>query len=94
MAVYAVTYKYVPDAETISAVRPSHRAWLAEQLEAGALLASGPMVDTPTALLIWNAEDIESLAGLLDQEPFAVAGLIEERTIQQWNPVFGPWSSL
>jgi uncharacterized protein YciI len=94
MAVYAVTYKYVDDKETIDAVRPTHRAWLSERLAEGKLLASGPMIDTPTALLLWQAEDIETLAGLLSQDPFDVAGLIEERTIQQWNPVFGPWSSL
>ena len=93
MAVFAVTYKYIPDADLVAAIRPSHRAWLTEQLEAGALLASGPMVDTPTALLIWRSESIETLAGLVDQDPFAVAGLIEERSIQEWNPVFGPWSS-
>ena len=93
MVVFAVSYRYVPEPELIDAIRPSHRAWLTEQLAAGALLASGPMVDTPTALLLWRAEDIEALAGLLDQDPFAVAGLIDERTIQQWNPVFGPWSN-
>jgi uncharacterized protein YciI len=50
------------------------------------------MVDNPTALLIWRAESLQELASLLDQDPFDIAGFIGERTITEWNPVFGPWS--
>ena len=92
MNTYAVNYFYVADDETMSEVRPIHRAWLTQQLEAGNLLASGPMVDNPGALLIFKAESVEALAGLLDQDPFDQAGCIGERVINQWNPVFGPWS--
>jgi uncharacterized protein len=93
MNFYAVTYFYVADEETLSEVRPIHRAWLAEQLEAGRLLASGPKVDTSGALLIWKANSVEDLAELLDHDPFDLAGCIGERVIEQWNPVFGPWSN-
>lgn len=92
MKTFAVTYTYAASAEDLAAVRPTHREWLAEQLEAGALLASDPMVDMPTALLIWRAESLEALSALLDQDPFDIAGFIGERTIAEWNPVFGPWS--
>jgi uncharacterized protein YciI len=51
------------------------------------------MVDNPGALLIFKAESVEALAGLLDQDPFDQAGCIGERVINQWNPVFGPWSN-
>ena len=93
MNTYAVNYFYVADDETMAEVRPIHRDWLTKQLEAGALLASGPLVDTPGALLIFKAESVEALAGLLDQDPFDQAGCIGERVINQWNPVFGPWSN-
>jgi uncharacterized protein len=93
MNTYAVNYFYVADSDTMAEVRPIHRAWLNGQLEAGALLASGPLVDTPGALLIFKAESLEALAGLLDQDPFDQAGCIGERVINQWNPVFGPWSN-
>lgn len=92
MAVFAVTYLYSADPDDLNLVRPSHRAWLGERLAEGSLLASGPMVDNPTALLIWRAESVESLAKTLDQDPFDIAGYIGERTITEWNPVFGPWS--
>lgn len=92
MSNFAVTYHYIDDTDLISAIRPTHREWLAEQLERGTLLASGPMVNRPAALLIWKADSIESLNELLDQDPFEVAGVISERTIEEWNTVFGPWS--
>ena len=89
---FAVTYAYAASADDLAAVRPSHREWLAEQFAKGTLLASGPMVDLPTALLIWRADSLEELSELLDQDPFDIAGYIGERTIAEWNPVFGPWN--
>jgi uncharacterized protein YciI len=50
------------------------------------------MVNRPAALLIWNAESIDALSELLEHDPFAIAGAIDERTIEEWNTVFGPWS--
>lgn len=91
MGIYAVTYSYPADSEDLALIRPAHREWLGQQLEAGRLLASGPMVDTPNALLIWRADSVEDLSSLLNDDPFDIAGLILERTIAEWNPVFGPW---
>jgi uncharacterized protein YciI len=50
------------------------------------------MVNRPAALLIWKAESIDALNALLDQDPFDIAGVIVERTVEEWNTVFGPWS--
>lgn len=92
MSVFAVQYLYVDDAEAVSAIRPAHREWSSQLLEQGTLLASGPMVDSPRALLIFRSASIESMNDLLNQDPMEIAGLIAERTISQWNPVFGPFS--
>lgn len=89
---FAVTYHYTDDVELVNEIRPIHREWLGLQLADGALLASGPMVNRPAALLIWRAESIEALNALLDNDPFEIAGAITERTIEEWNTVFGPWS--
>jgi uncharacterized protein YciI len=51
------------------------------------------MVDTPEALLIFRSESAIELAELIDHDPFDIAGCIGSRTIQSWNPVFGPFSS-
>lgn len=92
MSIFAVNYFYTAEPEALAEIRPIHRAWLAEQLENGSLLASGPMVDNPGALLIFKAEDAASLSALLDNDPFDIAGFIGERVVTEWNPVFGPWS--
>jgi uncharacterized protein YciI len=93
MSTFAVTYTFSAEPEEVNQIRPTHREWLAEQLADGSLLASGPMVDRPAALLIFKADSIEQLNALLDQDPYEVAGVIGERTIEAWNPVFGPFSS-
>jgi uncharacterized protein YciI len=93
MSTFAVTYNFSADPDEVNQIRPTHRVWLAERLEAGSLLASGPMVDRPAALLIFKADSIEELNALLDQDPYEIAGVIGERTIEAWNPVFGPFSS-
>jgi uncharacterized protein YciI len=93
MSTFAVTYTFSAAPEEVNQIRPTHREWLAEQLAEGALLASGPMVDRPAALLIFKADSIEQLNALLDQDPYEIAGVIGERTIEAWNPVFGPFSS-
>lgn len=94
MPVFAVTYSYSAPADQLNEIRPIHRAWLATLLETGQLLASGPMVDTPDALLIFQAESSTELAALLDNDPFDIAGFIGTRSILEWNPVFGPFSAL
>lgn len=91
MPTYAVTYHYNATPEQLSEIRPIHREWLAEKLSEGLLLASGPMVDVPTALLIWQVDSVQKLSQILDNDPFDIAGFIGERVIEEWNPVFGPW---
>ncbi len=93
MPVFAVTYVYSATSDQLNEIRPIHRQWLAGLLESGQLLASGPMVDNPEALLIFAADSASDLSQLLDNDPFDIAGFIGSRSVQQWNPVFGPFSS-
>ena len=93
MPVFAVTYVYSATSDQLNEIRPIHREWLAGILESGQLLASGPMVDNPEALLIFAADSASDLSQLLDNDPFDIAGFIVSRSVQQWNPVFGPFSS-
>lgn len=92
MPIYAVNYLYGAEANQLDVIRPIHRSWLGNLLEQDVLLASGPMVDTAEALLIFRSESATELAALLDQDPFDIAGFIQSRSIQQWNPVLGPFS--
>ncbi|MEN9604245.1 MAG: hypothetical protein RL545_934 [Actinomycetota bacterium] len=92
MPIFAVTYKYIDDPELINQIRPTHRVWLKELLDQDILLVSGPMVNRAASLLVFRGESVEELSALLDNDPLEVAGVIEERIIEEWNTVFGPWS--
>ena len=92
MAIFAVTYKYIDDPELINQIRPTHRVWLKELLDQEVLLVSGPMVNRAASLLVFRSDSVEELSTLLDNDPLEVAGVIEERIIEEWNTVFGPWS--
>lgn len=93
MATYAVTYRYVDDAETLDQHRPAHRSFLRGQHEAGLLLLSGPLADgDPGALLIVRADDIEGAKAVLADDPFRREGLIAETTVRTWNVVIGEFA--
>lgn len=94
MAVFAVTYYYTSDLEEQARVRPAHREWLGEQVEAGHLLASGPYKNQNGALLIWQAETLYDVTERLAEDPFAQAELIEKTDVAEWVNVFGPWTQL
>ena len=90
MAIFAVEYTYIDDAELIQKHRPEHRAFLAEQREAGTVLLSGPKVTEPgSALIIVRAETAEEAGHILDADPFNNHGIITHRTIAEWNVVVG-----
>ncbi len=101
MSVFAVQYTYDHRTDERDRVRPSHRAFLADLLDAGTLLASGPFTG-PTAglqaepdgaLLLVRADDVAHVERTLDADPFALTGLVASRAIRPWDPVFGPWSA-
>ena len=92
MATFAVTYTYSPTTSAArDAVRPTHVEFLKTQFDDGRLLKSGPFgpEESPGALLIIGGETKADVEALMDQDPFQKAGLIEERTIRQWNIFFG-----
>ena len=94
MPVFAVTYVYGPDTETRMEHRPRHRQWQASLNEAGTILASGPLDDSPVpgGLLILSAADVAEVEAHLKEDPYAEIGVIDSVTIRQWTPVFGPFA--
>jgi uncharacterized protein len=91
MALHAVIYRYSTDAAAVDEHRPGHRDFLRPLFEQGRLIVSGPLAQggAPGALLILDADDVNEVAALLDEDPFHVLGLITEREIRRWDPVFG-----
>ncbi|MBB6627364.1 hypothetical protein H5V45_08530 [Nocardioides sp. KIGAM211] len=87
MSYFAVTYAYTDDTAARDELRPAHREFLAAQ---ATLALSGP-TDDDGALLLFEAGSADEVATLLDEDPFATAGLVAERSVVGWNPVLGPW---
>lgn len=92
MATFAVTYAYSRSSSAQrDETRPAHVAFLQAQFDDGRLVKSGPFEpnESPGALLIIAGESKADVEKLMDQDPFHQAGLIQERTIRQWNIFFG-----
>jgi uncharacterized protein YciI len=94
MTVFAVQYRYDDRTERRDEVRPEHRAFLADRLADGSLLASGPYAGdgAPGALLIVSAGSAAEVDQLLDADPFVREGIVADRAVREWTPVFGPWA--
>ncbi len=90
MPLYAITYEH-PDETGWRQHLVPHIAWLQDRLKDGSLIASGPFSDVPqqAALLIVSAPDRAALNDLISSDPFAIAGLIENMIVHEWDPIFG-----
>ena len=86
MPIYAVTYRYADQPEVIAEHRPLHREYIASLLGEGGLIASGRTEggETPSALLLFQAESVAEVDNVLDPDPFWTLGLIEKREIVEW----------
>lgn len=91
MTLHAVLYRYSTDTAALDEHRPAHKDYLRTLYEQDHIVVSGPLAEGggPGALLILDAEDVDAVAALLDEDPFRVLGLITEREIRRWNPAFG-----
>ncbi len=86
MTIYAVTYRYADNPEVIAQHRPAHRDYIATLLGEGGLIASGRTEggDTPSALLLFEADSVVEVEKLLDPDPFWTLGVIQKREIVEW----------
>lgn len=91
MAYFATTYRYTDEVERRTAVRPTHRDYLAGLTERGQLQVSGPFADGEPggALLVFVADDAAGARVLIDADPFVLEGLVAEITVREWTPVSG-----
>lgn len=90
MSTFIIEYRYVSGRSAdLDRIRPTHREHLRSLAERGMLLASGPWVAEAGAALIMRAASLDEVYAALDEDPFAAAGLIAERTAREWEPVIG-----
>lgn len=90
MAFFVVNYYYSTDPR-LEQVRPAHRTFLGTLVESGMLRASGPLVgvDSPAAVLIFEAATPQVVESALADDPFQNEGLVQRWEVLEWNPVLG-----
>lgn len=90
MPLFAVQYTYAHEKSAQrDDHRTDHRAWLADLVRRGIVHSSGPYTDGSGALMMVEAATADDVRELFDRDPFARRGLVEDRTIREWTPVFG-----
>ena len=87
MALFAVTIKFTDDEERRLAVRPTHREYLKQLLDAGKLFESGPFADDTGARLVYDAADVAEVQELMANDPYTPNGIIESVSINEWKRV-------
>ena len=88
MAKFAAIVRF-GDLAKRDAVRPEHRAYLAQLLAEGKLHASGPWADDSGALIIYEAADEAEARGLLAGDPYSrEPGVLADVQLRGWNRVF------
>ncbi|MDR2565732.1 MAG: YciI family protein [Bifidobacteriaceae bacterium] len=92
MAIFAVHYRYADNQEAVAAAKPAHRAYLAERLDEGTLLASGPFADALEGLLIIRVDGLQDAEALVAADPIVRAGLVDQAAIRPWSPTLGPFT--
>jgi len=89
MAWYLVEIRYVQ--EKVADVRPRHRDFLLEHVATGRVAVAGPLADNTGGLVLWQAENEAELTELIDRDPYALEGVVAERTVREFKPVLGTW---
>lgn len=90
MRFFLVTMSH-PDGEGWSRHLDSHMQYLKGLLRSGSLRASGPLkgMHLRPGFLVFAAEDESEVEAIVAKDPFAIEGLIETLSLQEWDPVLG-----
>lgn len=93
MTIYTVRYSYLDKPRELDATRPPRLAWFRDLETGGPLLASGQLIGTAamSGMLVPEAADHAAAERALDADPYVPAGLVAERTIEEWHPIVGTW---
>lgn len=91
MTVFVAQFSYLDRPADLDRVRPERLTWFRRITEEGRLLASGQLPDAEvmSGLLIMTAQDVREAEAILDDDPYARAGLMRTRSVQAWNPTVG-----
>lgn len=95
MPIFVVNYAYSTDEAARDAIRPAHKAFLAELGRRGTNLCSGPFGpgEAPGALILLRADSAEHALRLTEPDPFRTRGVVVEVTAREWVPMLGALSA-
>ena len=90
MPFFIVTMTH-PDGEGWGQHVAAHVAYLQRLIEAGQIQVSGPVtgLGKRAGVILMTVADVNEARTLIEQDPFAIEGLIDELTILEWTPMFG-----
>lgn len=86
---YAAIIEYIPDAERVQSIRPTHREYLRQLREQGHLALAGPFTDGSGALIVYEAGTPEQAEGFLRDDPFNQNGVFVSWKLRPWDQVIG-----
>ena len=82
---YANLVTYVPDADKVSALRPSHQAYVRMLMGQGKLLLAGPFTDGSGALFVYEADTMAAAEKLAIDDPYHDGGAFADYRIAEWD---------
>lgn len=80
-------YRYVDNSSGRDQHRADHRTFLRNLHSQGRLIFCGPFAEPelPGAILMVTGSSVEEVHGLLDDDPFHLAGLISQREVREFR---------
>jgi uncharacterized protein len=99
MPLYTLALRFPDTDDRRSEVRSQHRDYLESLSSAGKLVAAGPWGHDHGhmdhgAMIIYQAADSDEARKLLDNDPYAAAGLMLDAELHEWQPVVGNASAM
>lgn len=91
MAKFVVEFEYNVDRAGREHLHRAHTDYLRALTDSGVLLLAGPLQDTNGGLLVYEAEDRDSLQAILEAEPYVKGSIVRHVRIRQWAPGKGTW---
>lgn len=86
MSLYSYSYRYV--SQSLRAQhREEHLLYMQRLVSDKKVLLAGPFASNDDALVILDAADAAEAQILIDGDPYALAGVVKERVLREWNVV-------
>ncbi len=90
MTKFALQYVYEDQfAARRSELLEAHRGWLRDIEKDGNLITAGAFSNGTGAILAFEYDTLEEAMAAADRDPFIVAGLVSDRSINPWNVTWG-----